>query len=129
VPAELVVWPTAFTEAGNDLSGVSEQVQAYAKVIAGPRCRGRSGKPAAQPLQGRGRGGLRYGAPPSFLYTKLNDLKPGVLAEATQAARRSAEQFAKDSESSVGPIRSADQRRSASSIVTAARPRSRRCVS
>ena len=50
-----------------------------------------------------------WGDAPAFLYTKLNDLKPALLAEATQAARRTAEQFAKDSESRVGRIRSANQ--------------------
>lgn len=50
-----------------------------------------------------------WGTPPQFLYTKFNDLKPELLASATENARRAAEQFAKDSDSSVGRIRSANQ--------------------
>jgi hypothetical protein len=45
----------------------------------------------------------------NFSYTKLNELKPVMIAEATQRARQSAEQFAKDSGASVGSIKSASQ--------------------
>lgn len=50
-----------------------------------------------------------WGAAPEFLYTKLNEVKPDLLAEATKNARRAAEQFANDSGSLVGRIRSANQ--------------------
>lgn len=46
---------------------------------------------------------------PVFSFTKLNDLKPAMLAEATASARVAAEQFAKDSKSGVGAIREASQ--------------------
>lgn len=46
---------------------------------------------------------------PQFDYTRLNDIKPGLIAEATANARRSAEQFAKDSGARIGGIRSANQ--------------------
>ncbi|MCE7031149.1 SIMPL domain-containing protein [Lysobacter sp. GX 14042] len=49
------------------------------------------------------------GSAPEFDYTRLNDIKPGLIAEATAAARDSAEQFAKDSGSRLGGIRSANQ--------------------
>jgi hypothetical protein len=49
------------------------------------------------------------GGGPNFIFTKLNDLKPDMLAEATQNARASASQFAKDSGSRVGTIRQANQ--------------------
>lgn len=49
------------------------------------------------------------GSAPEFDYTKLNDIKPGLIAEATAAARDSAEQFANDSGSRLGGIRSANQ--------------------
>lgn len=49
------------------------------------------------------------GSAPEFDYTKLNDIKPGLIAEATAAARDSAVQFAKDSDSRLGGIRSANQ--------------------
>ena len=45
----------------------------------------------------------------NFSYTKLNELKPVMIAEATKRAREGAEQFAKDSGASVGPIKSASQ--------------------
>lgn len=46
---------------------------------------------------------------PAFDYTKLNDIKPALIAEATANARKSAEQFAKDSGARIGGIRSANQ--------------------
>lgn len=49
------------------------------------------------------------GSQPDFDYTKLNDIKPALIAEATANARDSAEQFAKDSHSRLGGIRSANQ--------------------
>lgn len=44
-----------------------------------------------------------------FLFTKLNDVKPVMIEEATKNARASAEKFAKDSESKLGKIKSANQ--------------------
>jgi hypothetical protein len=46
---------------------------------------------------------------PTFIFTGLNKLKPQMIAEATARARESAEQFAKDSRSDIGGIRSASQ--------------------
>lgn len=46
---------------------------------------------------------------PYYLYTRLNDLKPEMIAEATRNARAAAEQFAADSSSSLGGIRQASQ--------------------
>jgi hypothetical protein len=46
---------------------------------------------------------------PTYLFTRLNDLKPEMIAEATAEARRAAEQFAKDSDSKIGKIRQANQ--------------------
>lgn len=45
----------------------------------------------------------------SFEFTKLNDIKPEMIAEATQNAREVAEQFARDSHSKVGKISQATQ--------------------
>ena len=45
----------------------------------------------------------------SYNFTKLNDLKPEMIAEATRNARRSAEEFARDSGASVGRIKNASQ--------------------
>ncbi len=48
-------------------------------------------------------------AGPTYLYTKLNDIKPEMIAQATQNAREAADQFAKDSGQKVGEIRTAYQ--------------------
>lgn len=45
----------------------------------------------------------------SYEYTKLNDVKPEMIAEATKAARQAADQFASDSESDLGKILTASQ--------------------
>jgi hypothetical protein len=45
----------------------------------------------------------------TYNFTKLNDVKPEMIAMATQDARRAAEQFARDSDTAVGGIRSATQ--------------------
>lgn len=46
---------------------------------------------------------------PTFIFTKLNDIKPQMIAEATASARQAAQQFAKDSDSKLGGIRRANQ--------------------
>jgi hypothetical protein len=45
----------------------------------------------------------------SYTFTRLNGLKPQMIAEATRNARDSAEQFARDSGVDVGKIKSASQ--------------------
>lgn len=50
-----------------------------------------------------------YSGYPSFIYTKIEDLKIEMLAAATQDARRRAETLATNSGSKVGPLRSASQ--------------------
>lgn len=52
---------------------------------------------------------LEEGSGMAYTYTRLNSIKPAMVAEATKDARASAEQFAKDSGTSVGTIRSATQ--------------------
>ena len=44
-----------------------------------------------------------------FVYTLLNDIKPVMIEEATKNAREAAEKFAKDSNSKLGKIKSANQ--------------------
>lgn len=54
--------------------------------------------------------GQEYGGGgPTFVFTKLNDLKPAMIAEATARAREGAEQFAKDARSELSGIRTASQ--------------------
>lgn len=50
-----------------------------------------------------------YEHKPEYVFTKLNDQKPAMIAEATQNARTVAEKFAADSKSSIGKIKSASQ--------------------
>ena len=49
------------------------------------------------------------GSTVNYVFTRLNDLKPGMIAEANRNARRSAEQFARDSGAEVGAIKNASQ--------------------
>jgi hypothetical protein len=46
---------------------------------------------------------------PVYVFTKLNEVRPSMIAEATASARTGAEQFAKDSGAPLGPIRQATQ--------------------
>lgn len=46
---------------------------------------------------------------PSYIFTRLNQVRPAMIAEATASARSGAEQFAKDSGTGVGAIREASQ--------------------
>ena len=52
---------------------------------------------------------LEEGSAMAYTFTKLNDIKPPMVAEATKDARAAAEQFAKDSGSQVGAIKEATQ--------------------
>jgi uncharacterized protein len=52
---------------------------------------------------------IEEGSGMAYTFTKLNSIKPVMVAEATKDARASAEQFAKDSGTSVGAIRDATQ--------------------
>ncbi len=52
---------------------------------------------------------LEEGSGMAFTFTQLNAIKPAMVADATKDARASAEQFAKDSGTSVGNIKSATQ--------------------
>jgi hypothetical protein len=45
----------------------------------------------------------------AYTFTKLNDIKPQMVAAATKDARAAAEQFANDSDTSVGGIKQATQ--------------------
>ena len=54
--------------------------------------------------------GGEYGSGgPTFVFTGLNALKPKMIAEATARAREAADQFARDSHTELGGIRTASQ--------------------
>ena len=46
---------------------------------------------------------------PTYLFSGLNDIKPDMIAEATEAAREAAQQFARDANASLGGLRRANQ--------------------
>lgn len=46
---------------------------------------------------------------PSYIFNQLNEIKPGMIQEATQNARIAAEQFSRDSQTVLGNLRSASQ--------------------
>lgn len=52
---------------------------------------------------------LEDGSGITYSFTKLDEIKPAMIAEATKDARRGAQQFAQDSGSQVGNIRNATQ--------------------
>ena len=117
VPADRVIWPLVYKELGNDLSSIyravnyrynvtsvitvsSSQVDKVRELIV---------KQASLLEQGVAIVSGDYQYNTQFLFTKLNELKPEMIAEATQNARIAAEKFAKDSDSKLGKISSAYQ--------------------
>ena len=52
---------------------------------------------------------LEEGSGMVYSFTRLNEVKPAMIAEATRDARKGAEQFAKDSGADVGGIKTATQ--------------------
>lgn len=50
-----------------------------------------------------------YNFPTLYEYTDLNTIKPAMIAEATQNARKAADKFAEDSHSKLGKIKTASQ--------------------
>lgn len=53
--------------------------------------------------------GNNYQSQTEYLFTRLNEIKPAMIEEATRKAREVAEKFADDSDSSLGKIRRASQ--------------------
>ena len=46
---------------------------------------------------------------PNYIFNQVNEIKPGMIQEATQNARIAAEQFSRDSQTSLGKLRNATQ--------------------
>jgi hypothetical protein len=46
---------------------------------------------------------------PNYIFNQVNEIKPGMIQEATKNARIAAEQFSRDSQTSLGKLRSATQ--------------------
>lgn len=84
-----------FSVRSEDLTAVEAAYAAVGRLVA-------RGVPLSSP---GGYGELR----PTFVFTRLNDVKPGMIAAATASAREAAEQFALDSGSRLGGIRRANQ--------------------
>ena len=107
-PAEAVepvaVNVTSFTNEGQILFTVRQRVSLRTQDIA------RAQRAVRQQFDLVRRGVLlEEGSGMAYTFTKLNEVKPEMVAEATRDARASAEQFAKDSGAGVGSIRSATQ--------------------
>ncbi|UTW13889.1 SIMPL domain-containing protein [Marinobacterium rhizophilum] len=71
-------------------------------------------RPLMQDLAQLGQNGIaltgsQYGNSTEYLFNRLNEVKPGMVEEATREARAVAEKFAADSNSRLGKIRSAQQ--------------------
>ena len=157
-PADIVIWPIQFTEAGNDLGKLygdiesstdkirqflmAKGVKADEVTVTAPSITDKS----AQQYGNNGRAEFRYTASQTvtvysanvelvrkvmgmlselgkqgivftggyqsqaeYLFTRLNDVKPAMIEEATRKAREVAQKFAEDSDSQLGKIRRASQ--------------------
>lgn len=52
---------------------------------------------------------LSGGQRPNYVFNQLNEIKPGMIQEATKNARIAAEQFSRDSQTTLGKLRNASQ--------------------
>ena len=158
LPADLVIWPIAYSAVGDDLAEIQKRLDKDKQKIAGflekrgfkseeistsipqitdyqaqgysqhngPRHRysaqtiltlrsnnvveTKQAMQASDELVKSGVALMRnYEATPEFIFTKLNSIKPEMIAAATKNARQAAEQFAEDSGSKVGAIKNARQ--------------------
>ena len=158
-PADVVIWPVAFTVTGNDLGQVygqldetSERVRAFLEgagiaaeeiTLSTPVLTDKSAqawgdaqraefrfvatrtatvhsaqvdtvRAAMGGLLELGKAGVAftgdpYQNPVEYLFTRLNEIKPEMIEEATRNAREVAQKFAEDSRSRLGKIRRASQ--------------------
>jgi hypothetical protein len=52
---------------------------------------------------------LSGGSQPNYIFNQVNEIKPGMIQEATKNARIAADQFARDSQTTLGKLRNASQ--------------------
>ena len=52
---------------------------------------------------------LAQGCRPNYIFNQLNEIKPGMIQEATRNARIAGEQFSRDSQTTLGKLRNASQ--------------------
>ena len=123
VPADKVIWPLVYKELGNDLGTIYRTINTKNTIVINfLKANGISdaeisiAAPGIVDMQAERYGNQSvpivsgdYQYNTQFLFTKLNELKPEMIAEATQNARVAAEKFAKDSDSKLGKISSAYQ--------------------
>ena len=114
--SDFTVKPAAITD--NSLNSYMDQTKITYKFVARQTILVRSGKIEAvksayvDSLELVSAGiavNQDYDSKVSYEFTKLNDIKPEMIAEATKNARTAAEQFAHDSNSKVGKIKKATQ--------------------
>jgi hypothetical protein len=158
-PADVVIWPVAFTVTGDDLGqlygeldATGRRVRAFLEQAGIPATEITLSTPTltdklAQAWGEAPRAGFRYVAtrtvtvyspqveavraamsglvelgkegvaftgdayqnPVEYLFTRLNEVKPDMIEEATRNAREVAQKFAEDSDSRLGKIRQAAQ--------------------
>jgi len=87
-------------QAGRTVTVYSHDVEAVRAAMTNVLVLGR---------QGVAVGSQDYDNRTQFMFTGLNDIKPAMIEEATRKAREVAEKFARDSDSSLGKIKTARQ--------------------
>ncbi|MDF1690636.1 MAG: SIMPL domain-containing protein [Cycloclasticus sp.] len=85
----------------------SQTVTVYSKKI--DVVRGVKGTMSDLGKQGIVFTGDNYNTKTDYIFIRLNEVKPGMIEEATRKAREVAEKFASDSKSTLGKIKSASQ--------------------
>jgi uncharacterized protein len=115
-PSEITAGAPAITDRLAQQYGNNERVQL--RYIANQTVTVYSGKidlvrTSQNNLVELGKKGIAFGGgeyqQTQYLFTKLNDVKPAMIEEATRKAREVAEKFASDSKSRLGKIKGANQ--------------------
>ncbi|WP_461481438.1 SIMPL domain-containing protein, partial [Porticoccus sp.] len=84
-----------------------QTVTVYSRQV--DKVRGVMGSLSELGKQGIALTGGNYQSQPQYLFTRLNEVKPEMIEEATRKAREVAEKFAGDSQSRLGKIKRATQ--------------------